>query len=156
MKTHTHVRTLLLAVLLTVTVPALVGAQEMRVVSGTVTIANDLVPLAGVQVTVKGTVVGTLTNGDGVFNFRVPSNARTLVFTYLGYKTIEMPVDGRVEVSLEQQAIGLEGIVVTALGARREKRSLGYSVQDVTGAELTKVPEYNLVNSLQGQVAGVN
>ena len=155
MKTHTHVRTLLLAVLLTVTVPALVGAQEMRVVSGTVTIANDLVPLAGVQVTVKGTVVGTLTNGDGVFNFRVPSNARTLVFTYLGYKTIEMPVDGRVEVSLEQQAIGLEGIVVTALGARREKRSLGYSVQDVTGAELTKVPEYNLVNSLQGQVAGV-
>ena len=54
-----------------------------------------------------------------------------------------------------QEAIGIEGLTVTALGVKREKRSLGYSVQDVTGSEISEVPEINIVNALKGNVAGV-
>jgi TonB-linked SusC/RagA family outer membrane protein len=100
--------------------------------------------------------VGTLTDGEGTFSFRVPGDAQTLVFTYLGYQTVEADINADMSIMMDQQAIGLEGIVVTALGVQREKRSLGYSVQDVSGPEITEVPEVNLVNALQGNVAGVH
>lgn len=135
--------------------PALLSAQEERTVTGTVTSAESLGPLVGVQIIVKGTNVGTLTNGEGAFSLRVPADATTLIFTSLGYRTIEVPIEDQVEVTLEQQAIQLEGLVVTALGIEREKRSLGYSVQEVRGDELVRVPETNIVNALQGNVAGV-
>ena len=66
-----------------------------------------------------------------------------------------MPVAARVDVEMFQEAIGIEGLTVTALGVKREKRSLGYSVQDVTGSEISEVPELNIVNSLKRHVAGV-
>ncbi|MGH7502630.1 MAG: SusC/RagA family TonB-linked outer membrane protein [Longimicrobiales bacterium] len=136
--------------------PALVNGQEARSVTGTVTAAESLQPLAGVQVTVKGTNIGTLTDAEGNFTLSVPADGTMLVFTFIGYRTVEAPVSAEVTVSLEQQAIGLEGIVVTALGVQREKRTLGYSVQDVTGEALSEVPEINVVNSLHGRVAGVH
>jgi TonB-linked SusC/RagA family outer membrane protein len=146
-----------LGLLAFVALPAFLAAQqEMRTVTGHVTAAQTLEPLAGVQVTVKGTNVGTLTNDEGNFTLRVPMDAQTLVFTYIGFQVVEAPIEARVEVNLSQQAIGLEGIVVTALGVQREKRSLGYSIQDVQGDELAKVPELNIVNALQGNVAGVH
>ncbi len=154
MKRPTYGGALLLAALLAV--PTFLHAQEMRTVTGHVTAAENLQPLAGVQVSVKGTTVGTLTDGEGNFTFRVPADADSLVFTSIGFKTLEVPITDNIQVTMEQQAIGLEGIVVTALGVQREKRSLGYSVQDVQGDELAKVPELNLVNSLQGEVAGVH
>jgi TonB-linked SusC/RagA family outer membrane protein len=136
--------------------PALVHAQDTRNVTGKVTATESLRPLAGVQITVKGTNLGTLTDGQGSFTLRVPADATTLVFTYIGYRTVEMAVGAEVNVNLEEQAIGLEGIVVTALGVQREKRSLGYSVQDVKGEDIVKVPSLNIVNSIQGEVAGVH
>jgi len=145
-----------LGVLAFVTLPALLFAQEMRTITGHVTAAQTLQPLAGVQVTVKGTNVGTLTNDEGNFTLRVSPDAMTLVFTYIGFQVVEARVQDRVEVSLTQQAIGLEGIVVTALGVEREKKTLGYSIQDVQGDELAAVPELNVVNALQGNVAGVH
>jgi TonB-linked SusC/RagA family outer membrane protein len=135
--------------------PSVISAQELRTVTGKVTGADNLQPLAGVQVTVKGTNVGTLTAPDGNFTIRVPGSATTLVFTYIGYKTAEAPAQSPVAITLEQEAIGLEGLVVTALGVQREKRSLGYSVQDVRGEDITKVPKTNIVTALQGTVAGV-
>ncbi|MGH7575168.1 MAG: carboxypeptidase-like regulatory domain-containing protein [Longimicrobiales bacterium] len=135
--------------------PALLSAQE-RTITGTVTSAESLAPLVGVQVTVKGTNIGALTNGEGGFSLSVPADATTLVFTSLGYRTTEVTIQERVEVTLEQQAIQLEGLVVTALGVEREKRSLGYSVQDVSGEQLNAVPETNVVDALHGQVAGVH
>ena len=153
MKSANCVRLLLLAAFLVV--PSLLGAQEMRLVTGSVTDASNMRTLPGVQVSVKGMTVGTLTDSEGSFSFRVPNDAVTLVFTYLGYRTVEAEISGQMNIQLEEQAIGLEGIVVTALGVQREKRSLGYSVQDVSGTDLTEVPEVNLVNSLQGQIAGV-
>jgi TonB-linked SusC/RagA family outer membrane protein len=132
------------------------AAQEARTVTGKVTVGPTNVPQAGVQVLVKGTNVGTLTDAQGNFTLRVPVTATTLVFTSLGYRTAEAAINNQVTVNMVEQPIGLEGITVTALGIQREKRSLGYSVQDVRGQELTEVPDLNMVTSLQGRVAGVH
>ena len=145
---------LLLTLFLVMPPPA--SAQQMRSVQGTVTVDETARPLPGVQVYVKGTRVGTLTDSRGNFTLEVPADAETLVFAYLGFKTAEAAVSQQVEVAMEMETIGLEGITVTALGVRREKRSLGYAVQDLQGSEITQVPEINLVNSLQGNVAGVH
>ncbi|MGH7607125.1 MAG: carboxypeptidase-like regulatory domain-containing protein, partial [Gemmatimonadales bacterium] len=131
--------------------PALLAAQETRAVTGKVTATESLRPLAGVQVTVKGTNLGTLTDGEGNFTLRVPASATTLVIQYIGYRTVEAPITDQMTVNLEAQAIGLEGLTVTALGIQREKRTLGYSVQDVRGEDLAAVPELNVVSSLQGR-----
>ena len=96
-----------------------------------------------------------MTDSEGFFNFRVPANAQTLVLTYLGYRAEEVSVADHVDVTMVQVPIGIEGIVVTALGFQREKKDLGYAVQDLQGDELAAVPEYNIVNALQGNVAGV-
>jgi TonB-linked SusC/RagA family outer membrane protein len=139
-----------------VVLPALLSAQEVRTVTGRVTVAETNEPLQSVRVTVKGTASTTYTDNRGRFTLHVPPNATTLVFRYIGFKMVEMPVASEVEVALPRQALALEGPVVTALGVEREKRSLGYSVQDVQAEALTAVPELNLVNALQGQVAGLH
>lgn len=154
MRRTTRLGLLLMAVL--VAAPSLLAAQQSQVVRGRVLAAATGQPLAGVQVSVKGLAIGALTDDQGVYTFRVPSETATLVFTSLGYVTQERAFANDLEIRLEQQAIGLEGIVVTALGVQREKRSLGYSVQAVSGTDITKVPEVNIVNALQGEVAGVH
>ena len=144
----------LLLLLLLVT-PAWLNAQETRV-TGQVTAQESGQPLAGVQVVVKGTAIGTLTDGNGNYSIRVPTGEDILVYSYIGYRTTEQEITGStINVAMSREAIGLEGITVTALGIEREKRSLGYSVQDVSGAELTEAREVNLVNSLSGRVAGL-
>ena len=151
MKSRGITRLLLLAALL-VSLP--LGAQE-RTVTGTVTQRETLQPFPGVEVAVKGTRRVAVTDAQGFYTLRVPADAEALVFSYLGYRTQEVPPDARVDVEMFQEAIGIEGLTVTALGVKREKRSLGYSVQDVTGEEISEVPEVNLVNSLKGNIAGV-
>ena len=133
--------------------PSLVSGQQ---VSGVVTGAANLQPLAGATVMVKGTTLGTLTSTEGTFSLDVPQGLTTLVVSYLGYGTAEVEVSGQMQISLEESALALDGVVVTALGVQREKSSLGYSVQDLLGADLTEVPELNLVSALQGQIAGLH
>ncbi|UCC81564.1 MAG: SusC/RagA family TonB-linked outer membrane protein [Gemmatimonadota bacterium] len=135
---------------------ALIAQEEMRTVTGTVTMRDTQLPLPGTRVNVKGTVIATVTDNRGYFSLRVPMDAELLVFQYLGYRTEEAPVADQVDVMMEIAPVGLEGIVVTAMGVRREKASLGYSVQDLSGDEIAEVPELNIVNSLQGNVAGVH
>ncbi|MGH2349006.1 MAG: TonB-dependent receptor plug domain-containing protein, partial [bacterium] len=138
-----------------VALPALLDAQEPRTVTGQVTAAETRQPLSAVRVTVKGTFVTTTTDREGRFRLQVPANATTLEFAYIGYKKAEAPVQSEMQIALERQAVILEGLVVTALGVEREKRSVGTSVQGVSGADIAAVPKLNVVNSLQGQVAGV-
>ena len=145
-------RLLLVAFLL---IPGALGAQEIRTVTGTVTELETLQAFPGVEIGVKGTKILAVTNAEGFYTIRVPAGAETLVASYLGYRTQEMAVAPRVDVQMSQEAIGIEGLTVTALGVKREKRSLGYSVQDVSGADISEVPELNIVNSLKGKVAGV-
>jgi len=149
------VKTLLFLSVLLLWPSALIAQEQMRTVTGTVTVEDTQQPLAGATVTVKGTVIATVTDSRGDYSLRVPMGAEWLVFTYLGYRTEEAPVADRVDVMMTIAPVGLEGIVVTALGVRREKASLGYSVQDVSGDDIAEVPELNVVNSIQGNVAGV-
>lgn len=124
-------------------------------VSGTVSDYNG--PVAGVTVTEKGTNNATFTNNDGRFSLDVSNANSTLVITFVGYKTIEIPVGGRSNISLtiESEAQELSGVIVTALGITREKKSLGYSVEEVAGKEMTRVAQENVLNAMSGKVAGV-
>lgn len=133
---------------------SVIYAQD-RTISGTVTDKNGTVP--GVNIQVKGTSVGTITDFDGKYQIKVPEDATTLVFSFVGYQQKEVPIGDKntinVQLQLEEQT--LEGVVVTALGIKREKKALGYAVQDVKGDELSKTQHPNMVNTLSGKVAGV-
>jgi len=109
-----------------VVLPGLLGAQQqMRRVTGHVTLQGAGVA-SGVQVSVLGTTLGALTDDQGNFTLQVPESATTLVFTYIGYRTMEAPIQDHVEVTLHQEAIGLEGVVVTAMGIQREQRTIPF------------------------------
>ena len=131
-------------------------AQE-RTVTGTVTAKEDGLPLPGVSIKVKGGTAGTSTSADGKFSLRVPSNAESLVFTYIGYKTTEgtIPPSNVLNVSLVTDATLISEVIVTALGESRERKSLGYSVQEVKGESLTVAKSMDISSSLAGKVAGV-
>jgi TonB-linked SusC/RagA family outer membrane protein len=131
-------------------------AQE-RTVSGRITSAEDGSGLPGVNVVVKGTTNGTVTDVNGNYSLPVPATSTTLVFTFIGLKSQEIEIGSRanVDVQMEQDVQQLSEVVVTALGTQAERKSLGYSVQDVKGDELMKARETNVVNSLSGKIAGV-
>jgi TonB-linked SusC/RagA family outer membrane protein len=138
-----------------VALPALLSAQDSRTVTGQVREAESNQPLPGVRVTAKGTMLGTVTASDGRFTLRVPPSVTTLTFAAIGRKTVDVPVQDVVEVSLERQAIMLEGVVTTALGIEREGRELAAAAQVLQNADVTQTPDPNFVNTLQGKVAGV-
>ena len=114
-------------------------------------------PLSGVSVTVKNTSTGTTTNATGRYSIDVPAGG-TLVFSFVGFTTQEVPAAGQsvLNIRLAEESQSLSNVVVTALGIRREKKSLTYAVSEVAGEELTKAREVNLGNALTGRVAGVN
>lgn len=114
-------------------------------------------PLQGVSVTVKGTATVTVTNEQGAFTISAGADA-TLIFSFVGYKDQQEEVRGRTDITIVmQQSSGqLNEVVVTALGIRKERRSLGYSVTEVAGSSLTQARETNVANNLEGKVAGVN
>jgi TonB-linked SusC/RagA family outer membrane protein len=147
----------LAAVGFAVLLPHAALAQEPTQVTGQVTAAATGQPISGVQVVVKGTTVGVVTDGNGRYSIRIPAGRSELTFSFLGYRSIDAAITGNsVNVALEVEAIGLEGVVVTALGITREKKDLGYSAQGVSGATLNAVPQPNAVSALTGHVAGVN
>ncbi len=127
-------------------------------ISGTVTSFEDDEPLPGVSIYVKGTTIGTITDLDGEYNFTVPANTSTLVFSFIGFATEEIDITGKTQVNLSMvpDIISLGEIVVTALGIKKEERALGYASQQVKGEDLTQAKEINVINSLSGKVAGVS
>lgn len=130
-------------------------AQERRV-QGKV-IDDQGYPLPGTTVIIKGTMQGTVTNAEGVYSLTdVPGDA-TLVFSFVGMEVLEIAVDSRsvIDVTLQQTSIRMDELVITALGITREKKSLGYSVAEVSGDRLNETPQVNLLNSIAGKVAGV-
>lgn len=114
-------------------------------------------PLPGASVRVKGSTIGVSTDVNGRFSLTVASNA-VLIVTYTGYMIKEVPVNGQdnIEVTLEEDNKQLSEVVVTALGIKKERRALGYSVTQVSGESLTKARENNIANSLVGKVAGLD
>ncbi len=130
---------------------------SQSIVTGRVTSAEDSSPLPGVNILVKGTAAGTISDADGRYSISVPSTESILVFSFVGYKAQEVPLEGRagIDISLSTDAMQLSEVVVTALGVEKEKKSLGYSVQSVTSENITTARETNVVNQLAGKIAGV-
>lgn len=131
---------------------------EPRTVSGTV-IDHNGQPIPGASVFVQGTTTGTTTDIDGRFTLLVPSNllGGSLEFNSLGYEIVRMVIGSNKNftVTLNEEAVSLEGTVVTALGIRRDQKALSYNVQEVNAELLTSVKDANFINSLAGKVAGV-
>lgn len=146
--------TLLLVFLLLVGMQA---ALAQAVVKGTITDAKDGTPIPGVSIVVKGTLTGTVTDINGFYTLTVPAGYNELIFSFVGMLTQEVKIDGKptINIKMEEDVVGLEEVVVTALGISREKKSLGYAVQDMKGEELAKAKETNIVNSLNGKISGV-
>ena len=130
--------------------------QQNRKVTGNVADADGL-PLPGVTVLVKGTTKGAVTDFDGNYSIDDVSVSGTLVFSFVGMRTEEIAVGNQasINVTMEEDAIGVQEVVVTALGIKREQKALGYSVQEVKGEELQRVTGMDVSTSLTGKVAGV-
>ena len=128
-----------------------------RTITGKVTSAEDGGGIPGVTVLVKGTSNGVLTDLDGKYSISVPKTATALQFSFIGMQKQEivLTASNSLDVVMQSEATKIEGVVVTALGISRDKKSLGYSVQDVKGEDLAKAREANVINSLTGKVAGV-
>ncbi|WKN45208.1 SusC/RagA family TonB-linked outer membrane protein [Tunicatimonas pelagia] len=136
---------------------ALGAIAQGRIISGKVTSEEGGDPLPGVNVILKGTTQGTVTDIEGDFSLSVPSEDGILVFSFIGLESTEVVIGNQstLNVTMSEDAQQLSEVVVTALGVEREERSLGYAVQEVKGEELTQARETNIVNSLAGKVAGV-
>src|SRR5688572_12728021 len=140
---------------------ALVGNElwaQGRTVSGRVTSLEDGLGLPGVNVLLKGTPTGTVTDAQGGYTLSIPSVGGTLVFSFIGLVSQEIDVGSLsvVDVQMKEDAQQLSEIVVTALGIEKQERNVGYSISKVVGEELIKTKSPNTLNSLQGKIAGVN
>lgn len=131
-----------------------VNAQEKRQVTGTVRDADGN-PLLAATVTEKGTSNSVATDVSGVFRITVAPTA-TLVISSVGFADAEVKATStNITVQLQTASKELQGVVVTALGIKRQKKSLGYAVQEVKGSTLVDAREPNLANTLTGVVAGL-
>jgi len=146
--------TLFFVFLLFVGMQAALAQMEVK---GTVTDAKDGTPLPGVSIVVKGTLTGTVTDINGKFVLTVPAGYNELIFSFVGMLTREEKIDGRavINITLEDDVVGLNEVVVTALGVSREKKSLGYATQEVSGSEINAVKSNNFISNLSGKVSGV-
>ena len=127
--------------------------QQSNKVTGKVSDATG--PIIGASVVEKGTANGTITDLDGNFSLNVKAGA-TLVVSYVGYKSEEVKAGrGPLNITLKEDAKALDEVVVTALGIKRERKALGYGIDEVKGEALTKAKETNLINSMAGRVPGL-
>lgn len=134
----------------------LATAQVTRV-TGNVTSSEDGEPVVGASVLVKGTNVGTITDIDGNFTIsNVPQNGTTLVISFIGMQTQEVPIRETVRVMLRPDSELLDEVVVTAMGISKEKKALGYAVQDVKSDKLMQGMSTDLAGAISGKVSGLN
>ncbi|GAA4441468.1 TonB-dependent receptor [Ravibacter arvi] len=151
-----HVLKVVLATCLLLSVGSAGLLAQIRV-TGLITGGQAKQPLPGVTVVVKGTNQATSSNAEGKYELQVGPNA-TLVFSFIGFKTQEIPINNAqvIDVNLEESVTGLEEVVVTALGIKKEAKKLGYATTTVSSDQLTVNRTPNFVNTLQGKIAGVN
>jgi len=137
-------------------IPLLALGQGKRV-TGKVTAEDEPGGIPGATIKIKGSTNGTTTNMDGSFSIYVPSDNDTLLISFIGYETMEVAVGNKntINVVLKLQLQQLDEIVVTALGIKREKKSIGYSVQEVSGDEMQVTKDPSVINQLAGKVAGL-
>ena len=130
---------------------------QTRDITGSVTSSEDGAPIPGVSVMVKGTTVGTVTDVNGNFSLSIPAFAQTLSFSFVGMNSLDVPIGTQSEfkILMYPATFGVDEVVVTALGISRQKKSLGYAVQDIQSEEIVKAAPVNVISTLAGKVAGV-
>ncbi|GAB3961526.1 SusC/RagA family TonB-linked outer membrane protein [Spirosoma harenae] len=131
--------------------------KPTKTITGTVTLATNNQPIAGANILIKGTQLGTVTDQSGKYSITVNNDKAVLVFSFIGHKTQEIAVGSQsvIDVALAENNEVLGEVVVTALGIKREARSLGYAVGEVQGKDLSRIAQENVLNSLAGRVPGV-
>ncbi len=129
---------------------------QQRIITGTVLDGNGE-PVPGVSVVVKGTTAGTITNNDGNYTLSVPAGADVLVFSFVGMKTREIPIDSQsvIDVSMETETIGVDEVVVVGYGTQK-KSDLTASIASVNAEDLPESASLSINNMIQGRVAGVD
>jgi TonB-linked SusC/RagA family outer membrane protein len=132
-------------------------AQD-RTVTGRVTAKEDGLPIPGVSVKLKGATLGTQTGADGRYSLSIPTAVSTLQFSFIGYATQEVATgaDNTINVELVVDNNMLGEVVITALGVSREKKALGYSATTVGNEEINRASPVNIIQGLQGKIAGVD
>ena len=135
--------------------PAIDISQQDTKVTGTV--EDEFGPVAGASVVIKGTTTGTMTDMDGHFTLEGVKKGDIIQISFIGFATQDIPYTGQatLNVKLVEDAQKLDEVVVTALGMKRDKKALGYAMQELKGDELLSSREPNLANSLSGKVSGL-
>lgn len=130
---------------------------QTRTITGKVTSKEDGAAMPGVNILLKGSQKGTSTNATGNYSLEVSGSNPVLVFSFVGYEATEIPVGNRstIDLAMDLSAESLKEVVVTALGIKREEKSLGYSVGKVDGKDLSRISSENVLNAMSGKVAGV-
>ncbi len=135
--------------------PAIDISQQDTKITGTV--EDEFGPVAGASVVIKGTTNGTMTDMNGHFTLEGIKKGDIIQISFIGFATQDIPYTGQtaLNVKLEEDAQKLDEVVVTALGMKRDKKALGYAMQELKGDELLSSREPNLANSLSGKVSGL-
>ncbi|HPH47457.1 MAG TPA: TonB-dependent receptor plug domain-containing protein, partial [Chryseolinea sp.] len=147
-------KTLLFLFLMVLFIP-LVRAQD-RTVTGRVTASEDGTSLPGVNVILKGTSNGAVTDAEGNYTLTIPASGGSLVFSFIGLQTTEIPIGDRtvVDVSLGLDVTQLSEVVVTGVGVATDKRRLAISVESLSGDKLPVLPSASIDQALVGKIAG--
>jgi len=134
------------------------GAFAQKTITGKVTSAADGLGMVGVPVVVKGTTIGTATDANGNFTLSVPADATALVVSFIGMKTLDVPIGNQTSFNLvlEENILALEEVVVTSFGIERQSKSLTYAAQNVKTDALAEARALNPVSNLSGRVAGIS
>jgi TonB-linked SusC/RagA family outer membrane protein len=148
-------RFLLLSVVIVFFLATSLIAQE-RTISGRVTAEETGTPVPGVNVILKGTTIGTVSDIDGNYKVNVPAGGGILIFSFIGLATEEVRIGEQTVINMGMTADirQLTEVVVTAIGVKREERALGYAVKSVDTDDITRARETNIVNQLTGRIAG--
>jgi TonB-linked SusC/RagA family outer membrane protein len=134
------------------------GAFAQKSISGKVTSSEDGLGISGVTIVVKGTTVGAVTDMNGAFTLSVPANATTLVVSFIGMNTLEVPIGNQTvfNIILTPGILSLEEVVVTAFSIVRQSKSLTYATQNVKTDALVEARNLNVVTGLSGRISGLS
>jgi TonB-linked SusC/RagA family outer membrane protein len=129
---------------------------QTRTITGKVVSSDDNSPIPGVSVSVRGTTLGTVTNMDGNYSLQVPPDARSLMFSFVGYRTMEVVIETRtnIDVILPVDVFAVDEVIVVGYGVQ-QKREISGSIASVRGDALKTIPVQTFDQALQGKAAGV-
>jgi hypothetical protein len=135
----------------------LAANAQMKTITGKVVASEDNSPIPGVSVVVKGTTTGTITNQDGLYSLQVPASAKSLAFSFVGYRTKEVVIENQavINVVLENDVFDVDEVVVVAYGIQ-QKRDVSGTIATVKGEEIKTLPVQSFDQALQGKAAGVS